>query len=135
MFQDEDVCAAFIAGFFDGEGSVNSHYNLKTGYYQVKLSFAQRNARVLEVIQSETARFWNLNSSMHQQASGLHGLTFQGSQGHVLAKNLVEYSIVKRSQLDWFIYTWDNCYVEGTNLQNKVFLDAQFRIKPKTDYN
>jgi hypothetical protein len=138
MFGNAEVCAAYIAGFFDGEGCISAQQS-PAGNYWVKVTFSQKNVEQLEMIQDNVTMFWGIASSLHYNGRGrdqhLTGvLSYTTNNAARIARILMPYAALKKEQLEWVVYTWDNHLIEGTSRQDKAFLAAQLENRPRTIY-
>ena len=131
----------YVAGFFDGEGSIGSGMNSgKTrNSFFMKLSFSQNDEPFLEVVRIMIAEYTGIETGKLQCRPAKYNrlsvndnftLSYQGGKAHDLAVALLPYSLLKTAHLQWIIDTWEGRWVEDKQVHNRVFLQAQHDNRP-----
>jgi hypothetical protein len=102
MLKDEDVLSSipritpqWVAGFFDGEGSV--HTQDCRGSIQVRVSISQKDPKILALISLK----YNAGSLLFARgigrfSNGVHSLIFNGGNAVGFLKDIEPYCVVKR---------------------------------------
>jgi hypothetical protein len=129
-----EIYAAYLAGFFDGEGTITTQISARD-VFTLRLGFTQRSLSTLQHVHARVVEYWEIVGIVESRKDGMTRLLYNTSKARAMAQVILPYSFVKKSQLEWLIYTWDNRLIPNTGVQDKTFLQAQFDCRPRTDYD
>lgn len=96
-----DLFAAYVAGFFDGEGSVNAY--LLAGWMRIELSLFNTHFEALVAVQARYGGNIVKRAARNAEDKGYRKSwkwTVTGPLAEQLIRDVLPYSIVKRQQLE-----------------------------------
>lgn len=96
------MTAAWLAGFFDGEGCVRLEHQKGYGYY-ARLTLTQKDRRVLRAVMSDFGGHLYDKSRSNPCAT----VTWDGKKAVALARLLLPHSFCKRKQLECLIRAYE----------------------------
>jgi hypothetical protein len=136
----DDIILAYIAGFFDGEGSIGSaiHAGKNGNSVWMTLKIHQNDRSCLETIASDLERIVGVTGSItgstpgHNKLSSNvnYSLQYQGGKGCAVAKALLPYVRVKQDYLKWYVFTWEHRWAEDEKTIDRVFFEQQHLNRP-----